>query len=50
MTDNPIKGRVMGVLQRLGIANLVGTLTFMSQRLNECTQSIIKDNLIFRSS
>ena len=50
MTDNPIKGRVMGVLQRLGISNLVGTLTFMSHRLNECTQSIIKDHLVFRSS
>ena len=33
----PIKGRVMGVLQRLGISNLVGILTFTSQRLNGCT-------------
>ena len=34
----------MGVLQRLGIANLVvGILTFMSQRLNECIQSTLTD-------
>ena len=33
----PIIGRVMGVLQRLGISNFVGILTFTSQRLNGCT-------------
>ena len=36
----------MGVLQRLGIANLVvGILTFISQRLNECTLSTLTDHL-----